>query len=304
MSSLPPSEQHLKFSTLIKIMIDEELQQLDEMKNKLITWLAESGVAFAVAILIIALGFWLAKTVANLIIKLCDKRGIDVTLARFFAGFSKIVVIAFATIMALSKLDITITPFIALLGAGAFGLSLAVQGPVSNYGAGIVLIITRPFKVGDTLTLNGLTGIVDCVNLGNTQLLNEDEERITIPNRNVLGEIFTNSYDYSIIEAVVGIDYSADPEAAIRCIAEAVKGVAGVAPDRAPDVGIEDFGDSSINIGYRVWVPTNAYHRTRYAVNMAVFRALEAAKITIPFPQRDVHLIQPKASEAGVTGEQ
>jgi small conductance mechanosensitive channel len=273
-------------------MIDEELQQLDEMKNKLMVWLAEKGAGLLVAIIIIALGFWLAKSLANLIIKLCDKRGIDVTLARFFAGFSKIVIIAFAAIMALSKLDIEITPFIALLGASAFGLSLAVQGPVSNYGAGIVLIITRPFKVGDTLTLNGLTGLVDCVNLGNTQLVNEDEERITIPNRNVLGEIFTNSYDYSIVEAVVGIDYSADPEAAIRCITEAVQTVEGVAPERAPDIGIEDFGDSAINIGYRVWVPTNAYHRTRYAVNMAVFRALEAAKITIPFPQRDVHLIQ------------
>jgi small conductance mechanosensitive channel len=278
-------------------MIDEEIQQLDELKNNLMVWLAEKGAGLLVAIIIIALGFWLAKRLANLIIKLCDKRGIDVTLARFFAGFSKIVVVAFATIMALSKLNVEITPFIALLGASAFGLSLAVQGPVSNYGAGIVLIITRPFKVGDTLTLNGLTGQVDCVNLGNIQLLNEDEQRITIPNRNVLGEIFTNSYDYSIIEAVVGIDYSADPEAAIRCISEAVQTVEGVAPNRAPDVGIDDFGDSSINIGYRVWVPTNSYHRTRYAVNLAVFRALEAAQITIPFPQRDVHLIQPKTSE-------
>lgn len=277
-------------------MIDEEIQQLDELKNNLMLWLAEKGAGLLVAIIIIALGFWLAKRLANLIIKLCDKRGLDVTLARFFAGFSKIVVVAFATIMALSKLNVEITPFIALLGASAFGLSLAVQGPVSNYGAGIVLIITRPFKVGDTLTLNGLTGQVDCVNLGNIQLLNEDEQRITIPNRNVLGEIFTNSYDYSIIEAVVGIDYSADPEAAIRCISEAVQTVEGVAPDRAPDVGIDDFGDSSINIGYRVWVPTNRYHRTRYAVNLAVFRALEAAQITIPFPQRDVHLIQPEAS--------
>jgi small conductance mechanosensitive channel len=273
-------------------MIDQELQQLDAFKNKLIAWLAESGVALLVAILIIALGIWLSKSLAKFILKLCDKRGIDITLARFFAGFAKVIIIAFATIMALSKLNIEITPFIALLGASAFGLSLAVQGPVSNYGAGIVLIITRPFKVGDTLTINGLTGQIDCVNLGNTQLLNEDEERITIPNRNVLGEIFTNSYDYSIVEAVVGIDYGADPEVAIECIAAAIQTVEGVASERIPDVGIEDFGDSSINIGYRVWVPTNRYHRTRYAVNMAVFRALEAAKIPIPFPQRDVHLIQ------------
>jgi small conductance mechanosensitive channel len=275
--------------------MEEELQQLEELKNKLILYFVENGMRLLVAGLIVILGFWVAKRVANLTLKICDKREIDPTLARFFAGFSKLVIIMFAGIMALSKANIEITPFIALLGASAFGLSLAVQGPISNYGAGVVLIITRPFLVGDTLTLNGICGIVDSVNLGNTQLINEDEERITIPNRNVLGEIFTNSYNYKIVEAVVGIDYSADPAKAIECITAAIKQVEGTAPDREPDVGIEDFGDSSINIGYRVWVPTNSFHHKRYALNMAVFRALQTAKISIPFPQRDVHLIQPKA---------
>ncbi|MDP4610321.1 MAG: mechanosensitive ion channel family protein [Opitutales bacterium] len=272
--------------------MEEELQQLEELKNKLILYFVENGMRLLMAILILVIGFWVAKRVANLILNICKKKELDPTLARFFAGFSKIVIIVFALIMALSKANIEITPFIALLGASAFGLSLAVQGPISNYGAGIVLIVTRPFVVGDTLTLNDLCGTVDSVNLGNTQLINEDEERITIPNRKVLGEIFTNSYEHKIVEAVVGIDYSADPENAIECITTAIQKVEGIATKRAPDVGIEDFGDSSINIGYRVWVPTNAYHRTRYKINMAVFRALEEAQITIPFPQRDVHLIQ------------
>ena len=273
-------------------MIGEELEQLDELKNQLLLWLAEKGAALLVALLIVILGFWLAKNFSKLISKLCKKRDIDITLTRFFAGFSKIIIIVFAVIMALSKLEIEITPFIALLGASAFGLSLAVQGPVSNYGAGIVLIITRPFKVGDTLTLNDMTGLVDLVNLGNTQLINEDEERITIPNRDVLGEVFTNSYNYKIVEAVVGIDYGADPEKAIRCISEAIQAVEGIAKEKTPEVGIDEFADSSINIGYRVWVPTKKYHRMRYAINMAIFRALETARITIPFPQRDVHLIK------------
>ena len=273
-------------------MINEELEQLDELKNQLMIWLAEKGAALLVAILIIVLGFWLAKNFSNLVSNLCKKRDIDITLNRFFAGFSKIVIIAFSVIIALSKLEIEITPFIALLGAGAFGLSLAVQGPVSNYGAGIVLIITRPFKVGDTLTLKDMTGLVDLINLGNTQLINEDNERITIPNRHVLGEVFVNSYDYKIVESVVGIDYGADPEKAIRCVTDAIKTVEGIAKKRAPEVGIDEFADSSINIGYRVWVPTKKYHRTRYAINMAVYRALKAAEITIPFPQRDVHLIK------------
>ncbi|MGJ8640324.1 MAG: mechanosensitive ion channel family protein [Opitutaceae bacterium] len=271
--------------------MEEELQQLEELKNKIILLIVENGMSWLMAILIFVLGVWVAKKIGSFVLKICDKRELDPTLGRFFAGFTKIVIIVFALIMALSKANIEITPFVALLGASAFGLSLAVQGPISNYGAGVVLIVTRPFIVGDTLTLNGLCGIVDSVNLGNTELINEDEERITIPNRKVLGEIFTNSYEYKVVEAVVGIDYGADPQKAIDCILAAVKGIENIAPEREPDVGIEDFGDSSINIGYRVWVPTNAYHRTRYKINMAVFRALEDAKITIPFPQRDVHLI-------------
>jgi small conductance mechanosensitive channel len=272
--------------------MEEELQQLEELKNKIILMVVEDGMSWLMAIFIFIVGFWLAGRVANFIVKLCQKKDLDPTLSRFFAGLARIVIIVFALIMALSKANIEITPFIALLGASAFGLSLAVQGPISNYGAGVVLIATRPFIVGDTLTLNGLCGTVDSVNLGNTQLINEDEERITIPNRKVLGEIFTNSYNYKIVEGVVGIEYEADPQQAIECIIAAVKTVEEIAPDREPNVGIEDFGDSSINIGYRVWVPTKTYHRTRYKLNMAVFRALEDAKITIPFPQRDVHLIE------------
>lgn len=271
--------------------MEEELQQLEELKNTLILYFVENGFRLIVAVLIFVFGLWLAKRLGNLILKICDKRKLDPTLARFFAGFTRLIVIVFAVIMALSKANIEVTPFIALVGASAFGLSLAVQGPISNYGAGIVLIITRPFVVGDTLTLNNLWGTVDSVNLGTTQLINEDDERITIPNRKVLGEIFTNSYQYRVVEAVVGIDYGADPQKAIHCLSEAIQGVEGIAENREPDVGIDAFGDSSINIGYRVWVPMKSYHKYRYAVNMAVWRALKEAGITIPFPQRDVHLI-------------
>ncbi|WP_269526798.1 mechanosensitive ion channel family protein [Coraliomargarita parva] len=271
--------------------MEEEYEQILAVKDKLIVYLVTNGVQLMIAAIILAIGFWLGKSVAGLILRVSDRKQVDPTLARFFAGFSKLLILAFAVIMALSKAGIEITPFIALLGASAFGLSLAVQGPISNYGAGIVLIITRPFKVGDTLSVSGQTGIVDCVNLGNTQLLNEDDERITIPNRKVLGEIFVNSQEYKIVEGIVGIDYAADPEQAITCIRNSITEVVGIAEGREPDVGIDAFGDSSINIGYRIWVPTNSYHSKRYELNMAVYHALKKAEITIPFPQRDVHLI-------------
>lgn len=267
------------------------MRQLMELKDQLILFLVTNGVKWLIALLIVVAGFWLARQVAQFVLRLCEKRSIDITLSRFFAGFCRVLVIGFAVMIALSKAEIEITPFVALLGASAFGLSLAVQGPISNYGAGIVLVITRPFKVGDTLTLNDLTGLVDSVNLGNTQLLNEDGERITIPNRKVLGEIFTNSYDHTLLEMEVGIDYNADPEAAIACILEAIESVESLQSERPPLIGIDAFADSSINIGYRVYAQTSKLHETRYAINMAVYHALKKAEITIPFPQRDVHLI-------------
>jgi len=275
--------------------MEEELQQIEALKEQLIVYLATRGTSLVVAILIVFIGFWLGKSIAKLILKVCEKRQVDETLSRFFAGFAKLLIVAFALIMGLSKAGIEITPFIALLGASAFGLSLAVQGPISNYGAGIVLIITRPFLVGDTLSVSGESGLVAQVNLGSTELISEDEERITIPNRKVLGEIFTNSRQYKIVEGVVGIDYGANPEEAIRHITEAVKSVEGIATDREPDVGIDAFADSSINVGYRVWVPTSSYHSKRYALNLAVYHALKQADITIHFPQRDVHLYKSDA---------
>lgn len=271
--------------------MEEELKQLETLKEQLIVYLATNGARLVIALLILVVGFWIGKSVGGLILKVCEKRKIDLTLARFFSGFAKLLIVAFALIMALSKAGIEITPFIALLGASAFGLSLAVQGPISNYGAGIVLIITRPFTVGDTLTVSGQSGVVDFVKLGSTELINEDDERITIPNRKVLGEIFVNSHEHKMVEGVVGIDYAADPEAAIRCITDAVKSVQGVASDREPNIGIDAFADSSINIGYRVWVPMSHYHQKRFALNLAIYHALKKAEITIPFPQRDVHLI-------------
>ncbi len=171
----------------------EELQQIDAMKDKLMLYFVENGVRIAIAIGILVVGIWLAKVIAGIILRICDKRKLDVTLARFFAGFTRVVLIALAGMMALSQAGIVITPFIALLGASAFGLSLAVQGPISNYGAGIVLIITRPFKVGDTLSVSGQLGIVQNIDLGSTRLESEDDEIITIPNRKVLGKNFTNS---------------------------------------------------------------------------------------------------------------
>lgn len=269
----------------------EELDQIQSLLQKLTEKLIAISPQLIAATVIMVIGIFFGSSISKLILRICAKQKIDVTLSRFFASSVKILIVFLFLFIAIKKIGVDITPFIALLGAGALGLSLAVQGPVSNYGAGIAIILTRPFKVDDTLTIHGRTGIVSLVSLGYTRLLTEDGEEVTIPNKKILGEILTNSFTNLVVEGVVGIDYNADPEQAIECVREALSRVSDIDSDNVPQIGIQDFGDSSINIGYRYWVKTHNYYAIQYAANLEVFKALKRANITIPFPQRDVHLI-------------
>ena len=272
--------------------MEEELQDLTSLLDKLKSYLIDHSPQIITAVLILVAGFFVARFVARFTERICRSRNIDVTLTRFFAGAINLTVFVLFIILAIGRIGIEVTPIVALLGASAFGLSLAVQGPVSNYGAGIVLIITRPFKVGDTLTIHSLTGVVDAVNLGNTQLMTEDGQEVTIPNRKILGEILVNSFQLMVVEGVVGVDYSCDPELAIAAVKSALGSVDAVSAERLPQVGIQAFGDSSINIGYRYWVATRNYYSIQYDVNLAVFKALKENGISIPFPQRDVRIVR------------
>ena len=271
--------------------MQEELTFIETYGEQMVGWLAANGVGLVIAALIIIAGLIVGKGAAKVILKTCDKRNIDVTLARFFAGMAKLVLLGVAVVMALGRVGIEITPLIALIGAGAFGLTLAIQGPVSNYGAGIVIIITRPYKVGDTLSVHEVSGVVEEVNLGQTMLTAEDGECITIPNRKMLGEILVNSFNFRVIEGVVGIAYDDDPEVAINAISEALTTIPHLDAANPPEVGIQAFGESSVDIGYRVWAPSASYHKTLFAANLVVFKAVKKAGLTIPFPQRDVTLI-------------
>lgn len=243
------------------------------------------------ALIILAAGSVLARWLGDLLLKACEKKKIDITLAKFSAGVVRIAVLAFAIIIALGKFGITIAPFIAAISALAFGASFAIQGPLSNYGAGLSIIFARPFVVGDTITVAGVSGVVDEVKLAATFLINEDGIRIMIPNKHIVGEIVHNSRDNKIAEAVIGISYDSKPEQAIEKIKQVLEGFDEVAKDPKPQIGIQEFADSSVNIGYRYWVPTKKYFQISYAVNLAVYKAFEEAGVKIPFPQRDIHIV-------------
>jgi len=243
------------------------------------------------AVLVVIAGFIVGRWISNLLLRLLEKRNVDVTLRQFIASTVKLIVLVMFGIVALSQLGISITPMIAAIGGVAVGLSLALQGPVSNYGAGLMIILTRMYRVGDTISTQGCAGQVEDISLAATQLRAEDGELITIPNKHMVGEIHSNSEANRIVEGVIGMAYAEDPSNAIKLIRGVLNSQDGVVKTSPPEVGISSFGDSSVNIEYRYWTPTGGYYRTVHKVNLDIFEAFRTNNVSIPFPQREVRML-------------
>ena len=272
--------------------IQKELETITRLTNLIIDFFVNYSFHVIGAIIIFLIGLIVARWVSQLALKICNKHNVDVTLAFFIASTTRLLIVAMVLVICLGKFGISVAPFVAAIGAISLSAGLALQGVFSNYGAGFTIILTRPFVVGNTIDINGVSGIVTEIKLAYTVLSNEDGEMITIPNKHIVGEVIVNSFEHKIVEASVGISYHNQPEQAIEVIVSALKGFEDITSTPAPQVGIEAFADSSINIAYRYWIPTNRYFEIQYQVNLAVLNALKEAKIEIPFPQREVILKQ------------
>ena len=246
-------------------------------------------VIFGVVILFVGkkLSDWTGKFVTEL----CKKRNFDITLTNFLALIARIVILAFAVLIALDKFGVTISPFIATISAMIFGASFAIQAPLSNYASGLSLILTRPFVVGNTITVKGFSGVVEDVKLPCTILSTTAGEKITIPNKDIVGEVIINSLQNKMVETSVGISYGSNPEKAIEIIQHELKAFSQILMTPAPQVGVQSFGDSSINIGVYFWAPTKENLSILHTVNLAIYKALQKAGITIPFPQRELRIL-------------
>ena len=269
----------------------QEIQQLQVVSNTISQYLIDNGMQIAITLLILAVGYVVAKKLGKAVEGLMISKKIDITLSRFVGNSAHLVILVLVIMMVLGRFGISVTPLIAIVGALSLGAGLALQGMLSNYAAGFTIIITRPFVVGDTLSVQGQTGLVESVHLAYTILIDEDDVRIQIPNRLVVGEIMHNSKEEKLVELSVGVAYKSDPHQVIAIVAEALKTLEGINTNRAPLIGINEFADSSINIGVRFLVPTYRYFEFKYQANLAIYDAFKQQGIVIPFPQREVSLI-------------
>lgn len=271
--------------------MDKELQTLQKFYNIVIEFLTNYSFQLLGALIIVIIGWFAAKYAYTLLMRLFESHHFDSTLSKFIANVVKILIFAAMIVIALGKIGISIAPFVAAIGAVSLTAGLALQGSVSNYAAGVLLIISRPFKVGDTLSVAGVYGVVEEIKLSYTVLRNEDEELITVPNKQMIGDVLVNSFDVRVVESSIGVSYEQDPAKAISLIKEVLSGFKDVSKEHKPVVGIAKFGDSSIEIGLRYWVPTKSFFKTQYEVNLALYKALHENHVTIPYPQREVRIL-------------
>lgn len=272
--------------------IKNELETITRLSNMVIDFFVNYSFQVIGAIIIFLLGLMVARWIAKVVLRLCQKKSVDVTLSLFISSCVKLLIIAMVMIVCLGKFGISVAPFVAAIGAISLSLGLALQGVFSNYGAGFTIIITRPFTVGNTININEISGIVKEIRLAYTILDTEDGEMITIPNKHIVGEVIINSFENKVVEASVGISYHSDPQKAIELIRTALSRFEEIPTNPAPQIGIDQFADSSINIAYRYWVPTERFFEVQYQVNLAVFKALQNGGIEIPYPQREITITQ------------
>ena len=278
-------------------MISSEIQQVEKYYTMISEYLVKYSMQLLGAVLILIFGLWIAQKLAKVVAGLMQRHSIDITLTNFISNVVKVLLIIMFIIIALGKVGISVTPFVAAIGAASLGAGLALQGMLSNYGAGLAIIATRPFIVGDTIEVKGVSGQVKTIELGYTILINEEKVEITIPNKHIVGEILHNSFSYSLVKGEIDIAYNANADEAIKLINHVLNEHELVAKEPHSQVGIERFADSGVTISYRYWVPTTKIIETKLAINGGVYASIQGADIEIPFPQRVVTFNNAESSD-------
>ncbi|MFV1986086.1 MAG: mechanosensitive ion channel family protein [Gemmatimonadota bacterium] len=227
------------------------------------------------------------------------RRNADPTLVPFVSGLIYSLCMAFVVIAVLGLFGIPTASFVAILGAAGLAVGLAMQGTLSNFAAGVMLLVFRPFRVGDLVETAGTLGVIEQIGIFTTILNSLDNVRLIVPNSEAFGGVIKNytGNDTRRIDLVMGVGYDDDLAVARQTMIETLRECPGVLADPAPVVAIHELADSSVNFVVRPWCATDEYWDVRWEVTGRLKEALEAAGCSIPYPQRDVHLF--KADAAG-----
>jgi small conductance mechanosensitive channel len=255
-------------------------------------YFTEFGVHIISAIAILVIGLWIAKLFTKLLIKVLRKRDVDPTLTGFLSSALKFTLFLFVIIAAVGQLGVETTSFIAVLGAAGLAVGLALQGSLSNLASGIMLIIFRQIKVGQLIESLGATGTVEKIGILNTTLVTVDNKVIYIPNSKLINDNIINYTEKDIrrIDLIFGISYTDDIDKAKKIINKIIEAEQLILKTPAPIIAVGELGDSSVNLFVRPWVKTTDLMEVKFGIIESIKKKFDEEKITIPYPQRDVHI--------------
>lgn len=254
------------------------------------------GLKVVAAIAVLIVGRWVSKGLTGFTEKIMNKRQVDPTIVSFVANLIYIALLIFVVLAALGQLGIQTTSFIAVIGAAGLAIGLALQGSLSNFAAGFLMIIFRPFKVGDFIEGAGVAGTVEKIQIFTTQLKTPDNKTIIIPNAKLSGDNIVNfsAKGTRRVDMVFGIGYGDDMDKARKIITDVIDNDPRVLKDPPPKIAVLALGDSSVDFAVRPWVKVPDYWDLWFDVTETIKKRFDAEGVSIPFPQRDVHLYSHK----------
>jgi len=270
---------------------------MEDLFSRVWALLTIYGLKVIAAVAVVVVGRWIAKMLTTLTEKVMNKRQVDPTIVSFVANLIYIALLAFVVLAALGQLGIQTTSFIAVIGAAGLAIGLALQGSLANFAAGFLMIIFRPFKVGDFIEGAGVAGTVEAIHIFTTQLLTPDNKTIIIPNASMTAGNITN---YSAkgtrrVDLVISIGYGDDVDHAKKVISDVLAKEKRILKDPAPTIMLIELADSSVNFAVRPWVLTADYWGVYSTLTENIKKSFDAEGINIPFPQRDVHVYKHNA---------
>ncbi|MGE4505702.1 MAG: mechanosensitive ion channel family protein [Desulfovibrionaceae bacterium] len=269
----------------------ETIQQLQEMA---IIWLATNGMALLIALIIVLIGWTLAKKARSLLLRGLDTKGVDPILGKFLSNLLFWLFMGVTLMIAADHMGLNVASLLAVVGTMGLAIGLAIKDNISNFSSGVMLILLRPFTKGDYVLIAGVAGTVQDISLSTTTLSTPDNQKIIVPNAQIVGTVITNvtANPTRRIDLVVGVGYDDDLDKARGVLEQVLKDEKGLLAEPAWTVAVSELADSSVNFVVRPWCRTEDYWTVRFRLTENIKKALDNASISIPYPQTDVHLHQ------------
>ena len=266
---------------------------MESVSQQLMVFLATYGLSVVGAIIILILGWIVARFGQRMMRNLLEKSKVDAAVVSFVGSLTYFLILTFAVLAALAKFGVQTTSFVAIIGAAGFAVGFALQGSLANFAAGVLILILRPFKVGDDIMGAGEAGTVKEITLFTTVLATGDNIKVLLPNGKLFGDVIKNAsaYDTRRVDLQVGIGYGSDIQKAYEVIHDLLKHDPRILPEPAPQIAVAELADWRVNFVIRPWVRKEDYWPVRFDLTRGIKEAFEKNGIEIPFPQHAVHMI-------------